>query len=69
MAMSIEEELVELKKERQRLQNDLAELLLPWHDGVVHLGGSEGLKDRIAFLTDRIEYDRRILRDAGKDVQ
>ena len=27
------------------------------------------LKDRIAFLTDRIEYDRRILRDAGKDVQ
>ena len=69
MAMSIEEELVELKKERRRVQNDLAELLLPWHDGIVHLGGSEGLKDRIAFLTDRIEYDERILRDAGKDVQ
>ena len=61
--MSIEEELVELKKERRRLQNDLAELLLPWHDGIVHLGGSEGLKDRIAFLTDRIEYDERILKD------
>ena len=69
MAMSIEEDLIELKKERQRLQNDLAELLLPWHDDIVHLGGSEGLKDRIAFLTDRIEYDKRILRDAGKDVQ
>lgn len=68
MSMSIEEELEELKKERLRLQNDLAELLLPWHDGIVHLGGSEGLKDRIAFLTDRIEYDKRILRDAGKDV-
>ena len=51
------------------MQNDLAELLLPWHDGIVHLGGSEGLKDRIAFLTDRIEYDKRMLRDAGKDVQ
>jgi hypothetical protein len=69
MAMSIEEELVELKKERQRVQNDLAELLLPGPDGIVHLGGSEGLKDRIAFLTDRIEYDKRILRDAGIDVQ
>ena len=66
--MSIEEELEELKKERTRVQNDLAELLLPWHDGIVHLGGSEGLKDRIAFLTDRIEYDKRILMDAGKDV-
>ncbi|MBQ1779244.1 MAG: hypothetical protein IIZ93_13905 [Acidaminococcaceae bacterium] len=66
--MSIEEELEELKKERTRVQNDLAELLLPWHDGVVHLGGSEGLKDRIAFLTDRIEFCKRILRDAGKDV-
>ena len=66
--MSIEEELEELKKERTLVQNDLAELLLPWNDGIVHLGGSEGLKDRIAFLTDRIEYDKRILRDAGKDV-
>lgn len=66
--MSIEEELKELEKERRRVQEDLADLLLPWHDGIVHLGGSEGLKDRIAFLTDRIEYDRRILRDAGKDV-
>lgn len=64
--MSVAEELKELEAERRRVQSDLADLLLPWHDGVVHLGGSEGLRDRIAFLTDRIEYDRRILKGEEK---